>query len=248
MTNSSFLTKERCRNAVKIAVVATFSLYALLAFVAEPAMSLAATDTETVIVSVTVAGGIGLNCDANGDGIRGSGETLSLGTITFTGDTFTGSSVNAKKARCRVLSNSANGYTLGWHIASASNNGLGTGHLTTSSNDIIAAFGTGHTFTKRFDTNVTTSDSRWAGRVVPSMSNGTTYANNMDFGTDGADTTEKWARIATGSTYPIWKSTTVSASGSGDTIAIAFRARVGANKVQPTGTYTATVTFTATNL
>ncbi len=233
---------------IRLAISATVALCLLFTLIAEPAQSFAATDTETIIVSVTVASGIGLACDANGDRVNSSGETLSLGTITFTGDTFTGSSVNARKVRCRIVSSNTNGYTLGWHIASASNNGRGTGHLTTSNNDIIAAFGTGHTNTRRFDTNVSASDSRWAGRVIPSMSSGTTYANNMDFGTDGSEATEKWARVATGSSYPIWRSSTISQSGSGDQIAIAFRARVGASKVQPTGTYTATVTFTASTL
>lgn len=233
--------------ALRLALVATAALYVLLVCIAEPAKVMGATDTETVVVQLTVNAGIGLSCDGNADGSRGSGETLNLGTITFTGDTQTGSSVNARRAICRILSNSAAGYTLGWHVAAASNNGRGTGHLTTSNNDIIAAFGTGHTYTKRFDTNVAANDSRWAGRVVVSRSSGTTL-NNMDFGTDGSDTTEKFARVATGSTYPFWRSTTVSQSGSGDKITLTFRARIGGNKVQATGTYTATVTLTATNL
>jgi hypothetical protein len=65
----------------------------------------------------------------------------------------------------------------------------------------------------------------------------------MDFGTDASS--EKWARVKTGSTLTIRTSSTFSQSGSGDLIKIGFRAQVGATKAQPTGTYKTTVTFTA---
>ncbi len=243
MRNALPLSRTRQYRTLTVGVTAAVALYLGVAVVAEPFRGLAASsDSETAVVSVILASAIGLNCDANGDTYSGSGETLSLGTITYTGDT--GVYSNSRAVACRILTNSTTGYTLGWRVQTGSG-GTKTGHLISQYNDLIQAFGTGSAanYTKAWELNPTgnTNDSRWGGRVS-STSSGSDVAP-MLWGTDAAS--EKWARVKTGSTLTIRQSTTNSQTGSGDLIRIGFRAAVGATKVQPTGTYRATVTFTA---
>jgi hypothetical protein len=231
------LSSERTTQAIMVGVTAVAGLYLLAAFIAEPMRGFAS-NSETAIVQVTLASAIGFSCDANGDGSRGSGETLSLGTITFTGDTGTYSDNRAVK--CRVVTNNTTGYTVGWRVVTGSG-GTATGHLINQFENKIAAFGTGSASNNTATWSVATTDSRWGGRVS-STSSGSDLAP-MSWGTDAAS--EKWARVKTGSTLTIRQSTAASQSGSGDLIKIGFRAEVGALKSQPTGTYQTTVTFTA---
>jgi hypothetical protein len=229
-------------HAVRMTAAAAALLYMLFLIGGEASHSFAANDAETVIVQLTVDSGIGFSCDANGNGSRGSGETLSIGTITFTGDTGVYSDNRAVK--CRVVTNNVTGYTVGWRVHTGSG-GTTTGHLISQFEDIIQAFGTGSTFnyTKAWELNPSSNqnDSRWGGRVS-STSSGSDVAP-MLWGTDASS--EKWARVKTGSTLTIRQSSTVSQSGSGDLIKIGFRAAIGSLKAQETGTYQTTVTFTA---
>jgi hypothetical protein len=235
----SFLPPERRVRVVTVGLAATFALYLLTALLAEPLRGLAT--TETAVVSVTVAAGIALACDANGDGSRGSGETLSLGTITLTGDV--GAYSDSRAVKCRVSTNSTTGYTLAWRVLTGSGGNL-TGHLINQTENIIAAFGTGsaYSYTKAWELNPSgnTNDSRWGGRVSSTSSG--TNVNPLDFGTDASS--EKWSRVKTGATITIRSSSVLSQGGSGDLIKIGFRAQVGATHAQPTGTYKTTVTFT----
>lgn len=233
------LSPERRVRVLTVGLAASVSLLLLTILVAEPMRTFA--DSEDVVVSVTLASAIGLSCDADNNNSRGSGETLNLGTITYTGDT--GAYADSRAAKCRISTNSTSGYTLGWRVATGSG-GFSTGHLINQFENIIAAFGTGsaRNYTKTWElSSGTTNDSRWGGRVS-STSSGSNLAP-MDFGTDASS--EKWARISTGSTVTIRTSNAQSQSGSGDLIKIGFRAQVGATKLQPSGTYKTTVTFTA---
>jgi hypothetical protein len=237
------LAPERRIRVLTVGITATFSILFLTVLVAEPLRGLAvSTDPENVIVSVTLASALGLSCDADLDGRNSSGETLNLGTITYTGDT--GVYSNTRAAKCFVSTNNTTGYTLGWRVATGSG-GAFTGHLISQYNKIITAFGTGsaRNYTKTWELNPTaqTNDSRWGGRVS-STSSGSDVAP-MSWGTDASS--EKWARVTTGSTVTIRQSGTQSQAGSGDLIRVGFRAQVGATKVQQTGTYKTTVTFTA---
>lgn len=243
MSTTPLLTSARKQRAVSVGFIAAIGLYCMTVTVAEPFKGLAQTsDSETAIVRVTLAAALGLACDANGDGTNGSGEVLTLGTITYSGDT--GVYSDNRAVRCRVRTNNTTGYTLGWRVHTGSG-GTKTGHLISQFEDIIQAFGTGSAFnyTKTWELNPggTTNDSRWGGRVS-STSSGSDVAP-MLWGTDAS--TEKWARVKTGSTLTIRQSATQSQGGSGDLIKIGFRAQVGATKIQPTGTYQTTVTFTA---
>ncbi len=243
MRTGSTLSRARQYRAVSVGITAAIGLYLIAAVIAEPLRGLAATsDSETAIVQVTLASALSLSCDANGDNLRGSGETLSLGTITYNGDTGVYSDTRAVK--CRVLTNNTTGYTLGWRVFTGSG-GSKTGHLISQYEDLIQAFGTGSAsnYTKTWELNAagTTNDSRWGGRVSSTSSG--SDVTPMLWGTDVAS--ERWARVKTGSTLTIRQSTTASQTGSGDLIKIGFRAQVGATKIQPTGTYQTTVTFTA---
>lgn len=234
------LSPERRIRVLTVGLAAAVSLLLLTILVAEPMRTFA--DDEDVVVSVALASAIGLACDANQDDIPGSGETLNLGTITYTGDT--GAYDDARAAKCRITTNSTTGYTLGWRVYTGSG-GFSTGHLINQFEDTIAAFGTGSAFlyTKTWELNPDglTNDSRWGGRVSSTSSG--SDVNPLDWGTDASS--EKWARVSTGSTTTIRQSTTSTQTGSGDLIKIGFRAEVGATKIQPSGTYKATVTFTA---
>lgn len=240
--NTTFpLPAERCSRAIHVGITATVSLYMLAAVVAEPMRGFASL-TETAVVQLTVAAGIGLACDANGDNRNGSGETLSIGTITATGDT--GVYADARAVKCRIATNNITGYTFSWRVATGSG-GASTGHMINQFENIIQAFGTGSAsnYTKVWELNPTgnQNDSRWGGRVSSTSSGA--IINAMDWGTDGG--TEKWARVKTGSSLAIRQSAQESQSGSGDMIKVGFRAQIGALKSQETGTYQATVTFTA---
>ncbi|HVW66406.1 MAG TPA: hypothetical protein VHA78_01600 [Candidatus Peribacteraceae bacterium] len=233
------LIRRLCISSLSMTLTAAAGLYVMVIAVAEPMRSLAASsDSETAVVQVTLGAALGLSCDANGDNRVGSGETLSLGTITYTGDT--GVYSNSRAVKCWVATNNQTGYTLGWEVASGSG-GTATGHLVSQFNDIIQAFGTGSASNNTASWSVNSNDSRWGGRVS-STSSGSDVAP-MLWGTDGSS--EKWARVHTGSTLTIRASGVHAQSGSGDLIRIGFRAEVGATKAQPTGTYKATVTFTA---
>lgn len=235
------LSSERRIRAITVGFTAVAGLYLMAAFIAEPMRGFASL-SETAIVQVTVASAIGFSCDANGDNSRGSGETLSLGTITFTGDTGVYSDNRAVK--CRVVTNNITGYTVGWRVVTGSG-GTATGHLISQYEDVIPPFGTGSAsnYTKTWELNPagTQNDARWGGRVS-STSSGSDVAP-MLWGTDASS--EKWARVKTGATLTIRQSTTASQSGSGDLIKIGFRAQIGTLKSQATGTYQTTVTFTA---
>jgi hypothetical protein len=170
--------------------------------------------------------------------VHGSGETLNIGTITFSGDTGVYSDTRAVK--CHVVTNNTTGYTLGWRVLTGSG-GFSTGHLISQFEDIIPAFGTGSASNYTQTWSVSNTDARWGGRVS-STSSGSDVAP-MLWGTDGVS--EKWARVKTGATLTIRQSPSPSQSGLGDLMKIGFRAEIGSLKSQPTGTYQTTVTFTA---
>ena len=140
---------------------------------------------------------------------------------------------------CKIVTSSTTGWALSWQILAGSG-GFGTGHLISQYENIIPAFGTG-SFNNTSTWSVSAADSRWGGRVSSTSSGA--QAGAMNFGTDVS--AERYARVATGSTQTIRQKVGASQQG-GDKVRVHFRAEVGSSKVQPTGTYRATVTFTAT--
>ncbi len=237
MGTLTHLSSERSTRAVTVGIAAAVGLYLVAAVIAEPMRGFAST-TETAVVQVTVAAGLGLSCDASGDGTNGSGETLSLGTITFSGDT--GAYSNSRAVRCHISTNNVTGYTLGWRVLTGSGGSM-TGHLINTNEQLIAAFGTGSASNTTATWSVASNDSRWGGRVS-STSSGSDVAP-MLWGTDASS--EKWARVKTGATLTIRQASVIAQSGLGDMVRIGFRAQIGALKSQQSGNYQTTVTLTA---
>jgi hypothetical protein len=243
------LSPERRMNVLSIGFSAALCLYMLMAFVAEPARTLAATSANTV-VSLEIAGTSLLTCSA----------TVSI--TTSTGAIPTGNSTygtGGTMATCVAITNSALGYTLKWQIQTGSG-GYGTGHLTSNnfSNTITGASGGAYNSTSpaadiilayKVATPGTpelwaspnavnpASTSRWAGRVKSSSTTNSGVAG-VAWGTDGSS--EKFLNIGTGSAVSLIKRTS-DTDPTGDIEYIQFKANIGATTAQPTGTYKATV-------
>lgn len=238
------LSPERRLRVLTVGISAAVALYALTAFVAEPMRVLSATATDDVEVQLTINDALSLGCDGtDANVVFDTTEPVSLGSLTYNGDTGAPTYGSMQRsAWCYVKTNNTAGYTLGWHVASGSG-GYFTGYLISQFEDRIAPFGAGSGNTTA-TWSVAATDARWGGRVSSTSSGSAT--GPYQFGTDGGS--EKWARVKTGATVAIRRSTAESQFGSGDLIKVGFRAEVGTAVSQPAGLYKATVTFTATTL
>ncbi len=148
--------------------------------------------------------------------------TINIGTITGTGQqSGSGSFV--------VITDAAAGYSLSWSASSAT---------MISGSDSVAAF-TPSSANVPDTWSVAATDSEWGARVR-SISTDTA----VEWGTDNS--TDKWLNVATTDRTIVTRNSRTSLSGSEEIIT--FRAEIGSNKIQPNGTYTVTVTFTATSL
>jgi len=242
------LSSDRRLRVLTVGVAAAASLYMLVAFVAEPLRTLAATTADTV-VTFNVTSALSLTCSA----------TSTTGTAAGNGTTGTGAFASAY---CTPITNNAQGYTLSWLIQSGSGapaihanctSGApcyGTGHLlsnnvTSGYPDAILAFdrkgewaGIPGLFTDA--TILSGSGSRWAARL---RANSTTPGGgDVTWGAD-TDELETYLNVATGSAVNIAKRTTET-SASGDTESFLFKVVIPSGAFQPTGTYKATVHFT----
>ncbi len=81
----------------------------------------------------------------------------------------------------------------------------------------------------------------WGGRLAASSSGHTSAP--ITWGADAASS-EKWMAVGSGSSVTIGRENNVT-QDSGSNNYIGFRVQVGGSKIQPSGTYKATVTFTA---
>ncbi|KKW44579.1 MAG: hypothetical protein UY90_C0007G0025 [Candidatus Peregrinibacteria bacterium GW2011_GWA2_54_9] len=90
-------------------------------------------------------------------------------------------------------------------------------------------------------TNVPSTVAAWGGRIAQSSSGHA--VSPVTWGNDAA-TDEKWMAVSTGATTTIASENNASQEA-GSNNRIGFRVEVGGDKIQPTGTYRATVTFTA---
>ena len=148
--------------------------------------------------------------------------TINIGTIAGTGQQ-TGSGTYT------VITDAAAGYTLAWQAASAT---------MISGSDTVAAF-TPASANVPDTWSVASTDSEWGSRVRSSSTD-----TAAEWGTDNS--TDKWLNVATSSRTVVTRSSRTSLSGSDEILQ--FRAEVGSTKIQPSGTYTVTVTLTATSL
>ena len=231
-----------------LTAVAAACLYTLVVMIAEPMQALGATtDTETAVVQLTLGASIGLNCDADGGG-AGSGETLSLTGFSDSGDTgpLNGSvTVGTNAVNCNIRTNNTAGYNLAWRVTSGSG-GAGTGHMINQFEDKLHPFrytqsDAYSTPTAWNSTAVPSTVSAWGGRLAAASAG---YAASPVTWSADAATNEKWMALSTGATTTIARENTETAE-TGSNNDIGFRVEVGSDKIQPTGTYRATVTFTA---
>ncbi|PIQ75899.1 hypothetical protein COU78_07020 [Candidatus Peregrinibacteria bacterium CG10_big_fil_rev_8_21_14_0_10_49_24] len=244
-----FLSPERRIRVLSTAIAAAVALYAVVAIVAEPIRALgASSDSETAVVQIAISSGIGINCDADAGG-AGSGETLALTGFSDSGDTGELNSsvtVGTNAVRCNVRTNNSAGYDLAWKATSGSG-GASTGYMINQFEDTLTPFrytqSDGTTAPTAWNaTSVPSTVAAWGGRLADSSAG---YANSpITWGAD-ASSNEKWMGVASGSTVTIARENaeTVDAGSNND---IGFRVAVGGDKIQPSGTYQTTVTFTAT--
>ena len=248
MENSS-LSPERRVRVLSLGLTASVGLYVLVAMVAEPMRALGATsDSEDAVVQIALTASIGLNCDADGGG-AGSGETLALTGFSDSGDTGELNSsvtVGTNAVNCNVRTNNTAGYDLAWQVTSGSG-GNNTGYMISQFEDLLHPFrySVGSdayaTPTNWNSTAVPSSVSAWGGRIADTSSGYT--ASPITWGAD-ASSNEKWMAVSTGATTTIARENTETQE-TGSNNYIGFRVQVGADKIQPTGTYQSTVTFTA---
>jgi hypothetical protein len=243
------LSPERRIRVLSTALAASIALYAIVAVFAEPIRALgASSDSETAVVSIAIGAGVGINCDGDGGG-AGSGETLSLTGFSDSGDTGELNSsvtIGTNAVRCNVRTNNSAGYTLAWQVASGSG-GASTGYMVNQFEDTLTPFrytqADGTTAPTAWDgTAVPATVSAWGGRVADASAGHASAP--ITWGSD-ASSSEKWMGVASGSTVTIAQENTETVNGGSDND-IGFRVQVGGSKIQPSGTYQATVTFTAT--
>ncbi len=237
----TILSPERAIRVFTVGLAAAASLYLLTVTLAEPLRSFAATDSENVVVSLSVASDISNTCTT----------PVSLGTITRTGDT--GVFDDTHDTECTISTNNTTGYNLTWIVSTgtgAAGARTGTGYLNgfTAGNRIQPLFNTNNTTPAAMDTATAPStaggllnSARWAARL--SSTSTTTGGGSVTWGSDGAS--ETYLRVATGSAVQIANRTSQT-SGAGDTEKVNFRAIIHGTAIVPTDTYKATVTFTAT--
>lgn len=149
-----------------------------------------------------------------------------IGTVVGTGQK-TGSGT------CIVYSDASSGYNLGWAVLTGSG-GTNTGYLINQYNDTIAPFSPAVADTPE-TWSVAAPDSEWGARLRSISSDVA-----AEWGTDAAS--EKWLNIRTSNRTIVTRSSATPQEGS--TEIIQFRSEVGSSKLQPTGLYQATATFT----
>lgn len=149
-----------------------------------------------------------------------------IGTIAGTGQK-TGSGT------CVVYSDASNGYNLGWAVLTGSG-GTNTGYLINQYNDTIAPF-TPAVSNVPETWSIAAAASEWGGRLRSSSTD-----TASEWGTDTSS--ELWLNIRTSNRTIVTRATPTPLAGS--TEIVQFRSDVGASKLQPTGTYQTSVTFT----
>lgn len=181
----------------------------------------AATATDDITASMDVLSTITMAC---ADG------SVTMGAITGTGS----SALGTNSESCNIKTNNTSGYTLAIKTTAAGNvdmvnansdviSGLAAGTVTTPAQWAVA--GAASSWGVRLSTASTTDDAKW----------GTT---------DDYAATANWAAVGVADETLVVRSDETTALG--DDEVLQFGAQVGASKWQPTGTYTTSVTLTAT--
>jgi hypothetical protein len=151
---------------------------------------------------------------------------VSLGAIAGSGQATIGS------ASWTVITNNPGGYELSWSADTAD---------MASAADTVAPFNSGTPGVPAvWNGNVPSNTSAWGGHLGSTS----TTVNTGVWGVGDTYAAGKWLDVTT-TPFVI---ATRTASTAGDTEIVHFGAEVGSSKIQPTGSYTANVTLTATTL
>lgn len=151
--------------------------------------------------------------------------TVTMGAITGTGT----SALTTNAATCTVITNNSTGYEMTWAASTA--------NMINANGDTIAPIAAGTAATPvAWNSTMTANDSAWG-----------VQASGVDVnGTFGAGYTGAAAAIPT--TAEPFADRTTETDADGEDTTLTFLAEVGASHWQPTGTYTNTITITATTL
>ena len=159
-------------------------------------------------------------------------DQVTMGPITGDGQ----SDLATNTATCNVRTNNSNGYKLEW-LAS-------TAPMTSSTNpsDTISAYSPTSPNTPE-PWSILSSASAWGAK----LKTGSTTYDSPTWGSQDTYTNGNWLNISSSSPYQFIARSSETLE-SGDDESILFGAQVGADHIQPTGTYAAEVTITATSL
>lgn len=177
--------------------------------------------TSTSVYAATASDTVAVNLTMGSTISISAPSDVSLGTITGTGASAEGT------ATWTITTNNSSGYKLEWTASS-----------TTMSNgsDTIAAYTPAVANTPE-TWSVASADSEWGARLKS-----TSTDTAAEWGTDS--TSEKWLDVATSARQIVTRGTETAGSSE----IVAFKAEVGASKMQPTGNYTVDITITTTTL
>ncbi|MEK7591290.1 MAG: hypothetical protein AAB489_03740 [Patescibacteria group bacterium] len=245
------LSPERSVRVLTVGISAAAALYLIAALVTEPMRGFAATDVNGKVSVTVTATASSLTCtDANGDS-NGDDENLTIGSIGVGQDT--GNYATTKDIHCNVKSNNSAGYTLAWRITTGSG-GTSTGYMISQFEDKISPFRYNNSndselTATQWSTNVAATDADWGARLSSTSSSfsedhASRQITNSEWGADGGS--EKWARVASGSSV-IFASSTNETTDAGDDHFVGFRTEIGSSRMQPSGTYQVEVDFTTAN-
>jgi hypothetical protein len=193
----------------------------------------------TLDINSTIS--IGCNTSVSMDAIVGTGKS----DITLAGNKATNN-----VAMCNIKTSNSSGYKMEWN-SSSTHEATGALKSTTNASDTIG----GYTLSASSETwSIAPTASEWGAKLGASSEGyGTgdaggdySYASAGGWGTDDGYTGGKWMNVPTTSFQIMQKSTETDVDG--EYQYLVFGAEIGADKLQPTGTYTQEVTVTATTL
>jgi DNA primase len=189
-------------------------------------------DHGPVSLTLDINATIALSCD----------PSVTMNAIVGTGK----STINTNnQANCTVTTNNSNGYKMEWQAS--------TDAMLNAQNDPFAAYspsasGTPETWT------IAASTSAWGAKLAATSEgyNGGTGGSGYTYpgtgwGMDDTYTSGKFLNVSSADPFQIMQKSTET-DVDGETQSIMFGAEIGADKIQPTGTYTTQVTITATTL
>ena len=182
-------------------------------------------------IGEAIIGATASNTTQLNSGYRQGAESISLACSSDVNTGSGASGIHTGSGTCTIHSES--GYNLGWAVLTGSG-GTNTGSLISENNDTIPSYTPAVADTPE-TWAVAASAAEWGGRLSSRSSD-----TSVEWGTDGSS--EKWLNIATSNRTIITRQDATPIDGS--LAIVEFQVEIGASKLQTTGTYLTTVTFT----